>query len=206
MELADLLQMPRVKNDSTHLGLPLLMMKTKLRDMSFILNRVNSRVLAWKANLLSKAERTTLVQIVDSSLVLYVATLGSIPCSIQESVDKSLRSFWWGDTSTKRKVQTISWGKPFRPKLFGGLEFRSSKSINEAFMGKRAWEILSKKNGMRHDLVRAKYLKDGNLLTYNFKPFDSQLWKGIMKSVSLLQKGVCRRIGNGKTTSIWFDN
>ncbi|XP_062114825.1 uncharacterized mitochondrial protein AtMg00310-like [Humulus lupulus] len=152
--------------------------------------------------MLSKAGRSTLVQAVGSSL----AASGPMPCSLHESVDKALCSFWWGDTATKRRVHTLSWGKLCVSKLSGGLRFRSTKAINEAFMAKRAWEILVGKKGIWHDLVRAKYLKGENILGYVTKPNDSRLWKGIMRSVNLLQKGLRRRIGNGNSTSIWFDS
>ncbi|XP_062100050.1 uncharacterized protein LOC133805919 [Humulus lupulus] len=91
MDLTDILQMPRVKNDCLHLGLPLLMSRSRSRDMSFILNRVNSRVQGWKTKLLSKAGRSTLVQLVGSSLISYVAASGPLPHSIQESVNRAMR-------------------------------------------------------------------------------------------------------------------
>ncbi|XP_062080982.1 uncharacterized protein LOC133785782 [Humulus lupulus] len=206
MALAEFLQMLRVKGDCPHLGLPLLASRSRAKDLRFILDKVNNCVQGWKANMLSKAGRSTLVQAVGSSLISYVAASRPMPCSLHESVDKALRSFWWGDTTNKRRMHTLSWGKLCMPKLSGGLGFRTSKTTNEAFMAKRAWEILVGKQGIWHDLIWAKYLKEVSILSYMPKQNDSRLWKGIMRSVSLLKKGLGRRIGNGNSTSIWYDN
>ncbi|XP_062094182.1 uncharacterized protein LOC133800245 [Humulus lupulus] len=153
MALAEFLQMPRVKGECPHLGLPLLASRSRAKDLRFILDKVNDRVQGWKANMLSKAGRSTLVQAVGFSLISYVAASGPMPCSLHESVDKAIRSFWWGDTATKRIMHTLSWGKLCMPKLSGGLGFRTSKTINEAFMAKRAWETLVGKQGIWHDLI-----------------------------------------------------
>ncbi|XP_062075693.1 uncharacterized protein LOC133779800 [Humulus lupulus] len=204
MALAEFFQMSRAKGDRSHLGLPLLISRSREKDLNFILNKVNGHVQGWKEKILSKAKRSTLVQVVWSSLVSYVTASGPMPCALHESVDKALRSFWWGDTANKRKVHTLSWGKLCAPKLSGSLGFRTSKANTKAFMVKRAWEILVGKKGIWHDLVGAKYLKGENILSYVNKPNDSHLSKGIIRSMDLLQKGLYRRIGNGNSTSIWF--
>ncbi|XP_060959111.1 uncharacterized protein LOC133030391 [Cannabis sativa] len=204
-DIADLLNMKRMKKDASYLGLPLFRSLNRSKDMRFLVDRVLQRVKSWKTRLLSKAGRACLIHSVGSSLATYVAASDPIPINVVNTVDKCLRDFWWGDTDEKRKMHLMAWNALCQSKMRGGLGFRSGGVINRAFMTKWAWKALTDRSSVWSAVINAKYIKDQNFLLLDRKRDDSAMWKAILDARMVLEKGICRKIGNGEKTSIWFD-
>ncbi|KAF4369793.1 hypothetical protein G4B88_022178 [Cannabis sativa] len=175
------------------------------RDIHFLVDRALQRVKSWKTRLLSKVGKTCLIQSVGSSLATYVAASEPIPLNIAKKVDRCRRDFWWGDTDEKRKIHLLAWDSICQSKFRGDLGFRRIEVINQAFMAKWAWKALTDKTSIWSMVVNAKYIKDKNFLDLEKKGSESGLWKAILDARSVLGKGLCRKIENGHSTSIWFD-
>ncbi|XP_060967262.1 uncharacterized protein LOC133035407 [Cannabis sativa] len=204
-EIMNILGMKRMKNDSIYLGLPLFRSFKRSKDLNFLVDKVMQRVKSWKTRLLSKAGRACLIQSVGSSLATYVAASDVIPKTIARKVDKELRDFWWGDTEAKKTFHTVDWSSLCQSKMRGGLGFRKIETINSAFILKWGWKALTDKESVWGTIIQNKYLNNRNFFDVEINSRDSSFWKSILRSRSLLLNHVCRKIGNGKETSIWFD-
>ncbi|KAM6595903.1 hypothetical protein CsatA_006427 [Cannabis sativa] len=204
-DVLNILGMKRMKSDSVYLGLPLFRSLRRSKDLQFLVEKVMQRIKGWKTRLLSKAGRACLIQSVGSSIATYVAASDVIPKTIARKVDKELRDFWWGDSATRRSCHTIAWSSLCQPKLRGGLGFRRLETINSAFLLKWAWKALTDNSSIWGRAIQTKYLMNGNFMDAVPNSKDSSFWKAILRIRSQLANHVCRKIGNGKDTSIWFD-
>uniref|UniRef100_A0A803NMC7 Reverse transcriptase domain-containing protein n=1 Tax=Cannabis sativa TaxID=3483 RepID=A0A803NMC7_CANSA len=180
--ISQLLGMKKMNSKATYLGLPLFRSLKRTEDTNHLVERVLKGVQGWKARLLSSAGKTCLVKSVGSTLSNYC-----------------------GDVDDKRTLHTVSWGKLCTPKVAGGLGFRSTLATNKAFLLKWAWKILMDENSLWGQLMKNKYFPNQSFLDLEIKNSDSLMWKAILRGRPLLMEGLCRRIGDGRTTSIWFD-
>ncbi|KAM6563873.1 hypothetical protein CsatB_023871 [Cannabis sativa] len=204
-DITSMLNMKRMKEDATYLGLPLFRSLNRSRDLRFLVDRALQRVKSWKTRLLSKAGRACLIQSVGSSVATYVAASDPIPLNIAHKVDKCLRDFWWGDTEERRKLHLLAWNAICQSKMRGGLGFRSVSIINKAFMTKWAWKALTDNSSVWSKVVNAKYLKGREFLNLERNGDESAMWKAVLQAREVLEQGICKKIGNGAKTSIWFD-
>ncbi|KAM6554656.1 hypothetical protein CsatB_015418 [Cannabis sativa] len=119
----------------------------------------------WKVKTLSKVGRATLIKSVGLSLPTYTMQTTELSNRLVNMIDGLVRDFWWGFEKGNRGLHLRAWDKLCLPKSRGGLGFRKSKEMNQAFL----------------------------------------FWKNVVKANATLQKGVCKKVANGRDTIIWRD-
>ncbi|XP_060974752.1 uncharacterized protein LOC133039812 [Cannabis sativa] len=77
--------------------------------------------------------------------------------------------------------------------------------MNQAFLPKWGWNILTGSQSLCCRVLSAKYLKGRDFLKYKYKSSDSWFWKSVVKANSVLKRGACKLVANGENTSIWED-
>ena len=140
------------------------------------------------------------------SLPVHTMQCFELPKQNTKMLDKVHRNFFWKKSNVDKGLPMISWEKICRPKKFGGLGFRKTTAINLAFQCKLAWKILQEKENLWVAIMTAKYLKHSNFLIVTPKPSDSPVWKSVLRSRSLLKKGLRWIVGTGENISFWWDN
>ena len=69
-----------------------------------MLDKVKSKLVGWKANLLSMVGRVVLIQASSSAIPAYIMQSNLLPSKVLEGIDRVNRNFLWGSTENKGKM------------------------------------------------------------------------------------------------------
>lgn len=190
-----------------YLGIPVISGRKGKADFSFLVDKIRSKLAAWKASSLSQAGCISLAHNCVMSIPSYVMQCSKIPASICDEIERLCRDFIWGSTPEARKNHLISWETICSPKEMGGLGFRSLRLENAAYLMKLQWEVMIKREALWVQVLRFKY-GCGNLLVPNMKCGTrvSHLWRGIYNNWHLVENGVSWIINDGQTVKFWQDS
>lgn len=92
------------------------------------------------------------------------------------------------------------------PKEEGGLGLRYMQRCNDAFLTKLAWQFLTMSEMPWVCLFRDLYRTTADLVRTPLPLLAIHNWKDIHYGLQLLQLGHLSRIGNGRSTHLWYDN
>jgi len=105
-----------------YLGVPLSPHKLTNAQVQPIVDRIADRLPGWKADLLTRAGRCTLVQFVLTSMMVYLLLAVDLPARALKSIDKIRRGFLWkGRRDVRGGHCLVAWPKVTRPWFLGGL-------------------------------------------------------------------------------------
>lgn len=135
----------------------------------------------------------------------YAMQCFKIPKCIIDGIEKMCRSFFWGQKEDERKLAWVAWEKMFLPKKDGGMGIRNFEVFNRALLAKQAWRILTMPNSLMTRVLKSKYFPSSTFLEAKETSNISFTWRSILSVKNLVSKGLCRIVGDGKNTNIWYD-
>ena len=127
-----------------YLGVVIGMKRLPLSAFNPLLERIKSKLAAWKSKALNFAGKSTFVQTVLPSIPFYLLSSGWVPKSLLEKVDAHYRKFLWSTYGEGHGLALASWEELCMTKANGGLGFRLMKPFHEAFMGKQLAKFFDK--------------------------------------------------------------
>jgi hypothetical protein len=189
---------------SLYLGLPIFMENSKRRGFQGIIEKVNSRIDGWRAKTLSQAGRLVLIKSVAATIPSYAMGTFLIPNSCCKALDRAFKNFLWGFPPKKtRNLSLKAWDSICTPKALGGLGIRKMREVNLALISKLGWQLLNNSDTLWVSQLQGKYLNSTSFLSPSPISSSSWLWKGILKSKSIISKGACFRIQSQSSLPIW---
>jgi ribonuclease HI len=84
--------------------------------------------------------------------------------------------------------------------------FRDYYDFNQALLAKQAWRLLAALESLCAKVLRARYFKEGKLLTAGCPKRASFTWRSIMHGRDLLKEGLIWRVGNGNDIDVRNQN
>ena len=72
---------------------------------------------------------------------MYALSLFRILGKFVDAIDKIQRKFLWSGIEDKKRMSLIAWDKICKPKLEGGFDIRSARSMNKALLAKQGWRV-----------------------------------------------------------------
>lgn len=205
-QIANRAGIPLTEDLGRYLGVPSLHSKVKATTFSGVIEKVKKKLEGWKARHLSLAGRQVLAKSVLSTIPYYVMQSAKLPLGLCDDINKTIRQFIWGGTSSERRCSLAKWAKVTQPKERGGLGIRSARDMNMAFMVKLGWRLLREKESLWARVIINKYM-GGNSDIENIKKKNgaSNAWKGIVAGADILKRGWRRFPRNGRNTLFWTE-
>ncbi|CAN1134502.1 Putative ribonuclease H protein At1g65750 [Linum perenne] len=205
-EVSEVLGIAATTDLGRYLGVPILHGKVFKHTYDFLLDRLDSRLAGWKAENLSLAGRVTLASSVLNSLPCYVMQTAFLPVSLCDKIDQKVRNFIWGSSNGVRKLHNVNWETVCKPKSLGGLGLRSARELNQAFLMKVVWGLITKPDELWARTLISKYLVRNELgFSLKRKTGYSSLWRGVLKVWNYTLRGIQWSIKDGRKARFWSD-
>ena len=102
--LSDILGFASTPSLGKYLGFHIKHLGSSSHDFNFILERVKHKLAGWKANMLSLAGRTILIQASLAAIPSYIMQCNYIPRRILDGIDWANQNFLWGSLEAIRRI------------------------------------------------------------------------------------------------------
>jgi hypothetical protein len=84
----------RLHQGVKYLGVPLFLSNNRVKDFSYVKERLESRTSGWKCKSLSWMGRATMIKLVAQSIPIYPIAAFQLPKRLYEDMDSVVRRFW----------------------------------------------------------------------------------------------------------------
>ena len=187
----------------TYLGFPLGQQFNKGAAWKPVIRNIENRLASWKARLLSRAGRLTLIKSVLNSLPVYFMSMFKIPRTVAAKIVKLQRRFFWGGKFGESKCcPTVKWSDIELPKEMGGLGVGNILHKNLILLFKWWWRFSESDNTLWKKILQSLHQINGaKASTDNFRKFRSGTWSSLMsndtdtaKVRSIIEEGMVIRV------------
>ena len=129
-----------------YLGIPLGLRQLSKNDLQPLIDKVASRLPTWKAGLLIKAGRSTLIKSTLSAIPTHTALAANLSPWVTKQIDSVRRSFLWkGAQSAKGGHCLLAWPRVCRPPDLGGLGILDLQRFVYAFTHEMALDEMNRR-------------------------------------------------------------
>uniref|UniRef100_A0A251VET6 Putative reverse transcriptase zinc-binding domain-containing protein n=1 Tax=Helianthus annuus TaxID=4232 RepID=A0A251VET6_HELAN len=129
-----------------------------------------------------------------------------LPVRIINELEAKMRNFLWSQDSAFNKGKSkVSWKLVCTPKYEGGLGIRRVGDMNKALMSSHIWSIVSKRDSLWVDWVHSYRLKGKSFWVCKTPASSCWSWRKISQLGPLVRNHFWSEVGNGASTSAWYD-
>ena len=124
----------------TYLGLPLTLRKQSAAQLQCLVDKLHDCLPHWKAAMLPKSGRLTLILSVLGAIPIHSMLALSIPVKIIKALSKICRGFLWcGKKEATGGHCAVAWDSVCKPKWAGGLGIPDLSWLNKALQARWPW-------------------------------------------------------------------
>ncbi|CAH9106024.1 unnamed protein product, partial [Cuscuta epithymum] len=203
--LMEVMRVEYAGNEEKYLGLPAFFGKRKKEILSYIRNRVVSRIQNWNSKFLSRAGREIMLKTVIQTMPTYTMNVFLLPLDLCRELEVMMNGYWWKGKSEKG-IRWRNWDSLCKPKKYGGMGFRKIRDFNLAMLAKQAWKLQTEPESLVSRVFKARYFPDGSYVTAKIGGSPSFIWRSLFEVQNIIKKGSKWRVGNGNHINVWRDS
>lgn len=205
-EICHILNFQEANDDTMYLGLPSILGRNKSAIFGYLKDRLGDKNRGWDKKTISKGGKEVLLKTVAQALPNYAMSIFLLPQRVCSDMKRLMTRYWWKlDVNKDSGITWMSWDIMCSSKADGGMGFRNLRDFNLALMGKQGWCLISNENSLVSKVYNARYYPNDSFLTAKIGNNPSYVWRSILESQVLLNKGAVRRVGTGHNISILDD-
>ncbi|GJV01911.1 hypothetical protein Tco_1335480 [Tanacetum coccineum] len=175
------------------------------KDCKELLEKVQIRVDDCKNKSLSIAGRLQLVKSVLGSLHVFWASVFMLPTRILLDIEQIMRGFLWCQGKLGGGKAKVAWNVVCLPMDEGGLGIRRLDDFNKALMTTQVWKLLVRKESLWVEWIHVYKLRGRSFWDIPYRGNMTWGWRNVLKLRPLIREFIWKKLGNGLTTSVWFD-
>ncbi|XP_026442694.1 uncharacterized protein LOC113342340 [Papaver somniferum] len=200
--ITNLLGMEVTTFPDRYLGVQIMPGAVKYRHICNVIEKIKNQLSVWKGKLLSFQDRVVLINSVIASYAIHNMAVYKWPRKFVQQAERVIRNFLWsGDADVARKF-VIGYPKVCCPLKEGGLGITSMVVTNKALLMKLWWSIRSSNKKWARFLWAKFTTKQGSIKLYGV---NSSILPGMKLIHSIVDKNTKVLIGDGRSTSLYFD-
>eukprot|EP00253_Pinus_taeda_P030816 PITA_30816 len=190
-------------DDIKYLGYRLKPLGYRIADWTWLIAKVEKRLLVWYHGYLTRVGRLTLIKAVIEATPVYWMTLAWIPCGILNRLQNICARFLWKGHHIGKQFAWVKWVTIARPKHWGGWGIKNLDLFAKALAAKLGWNLLTT-DSLWSRVAQSKYIQPMHLMDWFRQQHDpgrsiSNIWKVVLQSLPLLREGITWHIKNGNS-------
>ena len=144
-EIKNKLGISQEGGQGVYLGLPESFKGSKVETLTYIRERLHSKITGWQNNFLSPGGKEVLLKAVAMALPTYTMTCFKLPVTICQQLSSVMAEFWWKNKRESKGLHWKAWEHLSRPKSEGGIGFKDLEAFNLALLRKQLWRMVTRK-------------------------------------------------------------
>ncbi|XP_024013471.1 uncharacterized protein LOC112087777 [Eutrema salsugineum] len=192
-----------------YLGLPLLTKKMRTLDYAPLIGNIKGRITSWTAKALSFAGRLQLLSSVIAGITGFWMSAFRLPNGCLDEIERICSAFLWSGTDLNPRKAKLAWSAVCKPKAEGGLGLKNLREANDVCILKLLWRFITADHSLWVRWSRVNLMRESSiwLLPESNNPnLGSWSWKQMMKRRHQAAEFLKVEIGNGRSTTFWYDN
>ena len=128
-----------------------------------------------------------------------------LPCSIIKKIESIFSAFLWKGASLSPVGAKVAWQSICYPIREGGLGIKNLKTWNQTATWKHIWRLLIDKESLWTVWIHTVLLRNRSFWHINIPSNATWSWRKILQSRESCRSFFITQIGNGSSTSLWYD-
>ncbi|KAJ6978394.1 hypothetical protein NC653_026709 [Populus alba x Populus x berolinensis] len=188
-----------------YLRVPLISTRLTHADFVPLVEHILARIKLWTSSFLTYAGRLQLIKAVLFSIQVYWSFLFILPRMTIRKIEGIFSAFLWRGTALTHSGAKVAWQSICFLLREGGLGIKRLKTWNTAATMKHIWHLLVDKESVWTLWVNTILLRNRSLWHINIPSNPSWSWRKILQAREQCRGRFLSCIGNGLSTSLWFD-